>query len=94
MSLVNSRVAIIAALPREIAELVRGVAADEVLRQRGIYLYRLPKAVVVAAGMGATRAELAVEAALAAGAVDLLISAGLAGACSPDLKPIVATLDV
>lgn len=86
MSLVNSRIAIVAALPREIAQLVRGVAADAQLRQQGVYLYRLPKAVVVAAGMGAARAEMAVQAALAEGGVDLLISTGLAGACIPTLQ--------
>ena len=65
MSTVRARIAIIAALPREIAELVRGVPADATLRHRGISLYRLPNAVVVAAGMGAARAEMAVQAALA-----------------------------
>jgi len=79
------QVAIVAALPREIAGLVRGVVADAVLRQRGIWLYRLPGAVVVAAGMGAGRAALAVEAALACGDVDTLISAGVAGACDAAL---------
>jgi adenosylhomocysteine nucleosidase len=86
MSTVNTRVAIIAALPREIAELVRGKTADNALRQRGVYLYRLPKAVVLAAGMGAERVEMAVKAALAEGALELIVSAGLAGACSPDLQ--------
>ena len=85
MSFVSSRIAIVAALPREIAQLVRGVAADAGLRQQGIYLYRLPKAVVVAAGMGAARAEIAVQAALAEGGVDLMVSTGLAGACTSTL---------
>jgi adenosylhomocysteine nucleosidase len=80
------KVAIIAALPREIAALVRGVAADPALRQRGIWLYRLPGAVVVAAGMGASRVALGVEAALACGGVTALISAGVAGACDPALR--------
>jgi len=86
MSNVSARIAIVAALPREIAELVRGVPADAALRRRGIFLYRLPNAVVVAAGMGASRAQMAVEAALAEGGVELMISAGLAGACTPDLQ--------
>jgi adenosylhomocysteine nucleosidase len=85
MSSVSARIAIIAALPREIEELVRGVPQDVELRRRGIHLYRLDKAIVVAAGMGAARAELAVKTALAEGAVQLLISTGLAGACTPDL---------
>jgi len=87
MSTVNSRIAIIAALPREIAELVRGLPADAALRRQGIYLYRLPKAVVVAAGMGSARAELAVQTALAESNVELLISTGLAGSCVPALQP-------
>lgn len=76
------QIAIIAALPREIAALVRGTAADTGLLGRGIHLYRLDGAVVVAAGMGAERAAAAVEAALATGDVAMLISAGLAGGCS------------
>jgi adenosylhomocysteine nucleosidase len=80
-------IAIVAALPREIAGLVRGVKPDATLTARGIYLYRLPWAVVVAAGMGSARAALAVEAALAAGDVKMLISTGLAGGCVPDVTP-------
>jgi adenosylhomocysteine nucleosidase len=80
------KVAIIAALPREIAALVRGVKPDAALRQRGIWLYRLPGAVVVAAGMGSSRAALGVEAALACGGITALISAGVAGACDPALR--------
>jgi adenosylhomocysteine nucleosidase len=85
MSIVSARIAIIAALPREIEELVRGVPQDAELRRSGIHLYRVDNAIVVAAGMGAARAELAVEAALAEGGVQLLVSTGLAGACTPDL---------
>jgi adenosylhomocysteine nucleosidase len=77
--------AIVAALPREIAGLVRGVPADAALLRRGIHLYRLHEAVIVAAGMGAHRAALAVEAALAASSPTTLISVGLAGACTPHL---------
>jgi adenosylhomocysteine nucleosidase len=78
-------IAVIAALPREIAGLVRGVSAETELLQRGIYLYWLPQAIVVAAGMGAQRAALAVEAARNAAPVTALISVGLAGACTPEL---------
>jgi len=42
--------------------------------------------VVACAGMGAARATLAVEAAMAAMPVTVLISAGLAGACDPALR--------
>jgi adenosylhomocysteine nucleosidase len=77
--------AIIAALPREIAALVKGARPDRSLLVRGIHHYRLPGAVVVAAGMGASRATLAVESALLTGGVTMLVSAGLAGSCSPQI---------
>jgi adenosylhomocysteine nucleosidase len=82
----GSKVAIIAALPREIAGLVRGVRPDAALAPRKIYLYRLEGAVVVAAGMGAARVALAVEAALAAERVSALLSVGVAGGCDPEIK--------
>lgn len=78
---------IIVALPREIALLVRGTKPDPALLRSGIHLYRQPKAILVAAGMGGTRASLAVEAALAAAPGSMLISAGLAGSCTPSLRP-------
>ena len=77
----NAKIAVIAALPREIAGLVRGVGADPELLRDGVFLYRMNGAVVVAAGMGAERAAVAVEAALSVGDVGMLISTGLAGAC-------------
>jgi adenosylhomocysteine nucleosidase len=86
MAIMAEHIAIIAALPREIAALVRSAAPDPALRQRGIWLYRLPGAVVVAAGMGSSRVALAVEAALAAAPITVLISAGLAGACVAALQ--------
>lgn len=79
----STKVAIIAALPREIKGLVRGTVADASLVADGVWLYRIDGAVVVAAGMGAERAAVAVEAALAAGEVGMLISSGLAGGCAP-----------
>ncbi len=76
-------IAIVAALPREVAGLVRGTAADASLAKDGVWLYRLEGAVVVAAGMGSERAAVAVEAALAEGEVGMLVSTGLAGGCAP-----------
>ena len=75
--------AIIAALPREVAALVRGTAPDARLKRSGIYLYRLPTALVVCGGMGTVRVTLAVKAALDASPLTTLISAGLAGGCDP-----------
>jgi adenosylhomocysteine nucleosidase len=84
----EAQVAIVAALPREIAGLVCGTRADTALLKRGIRLHRIPGAVVVAAGMGAARVTLAVEAALAAErSTEMLVSMGLAGACAPKLQP-------
>ena len=79
------KIAIIAALPREIAGLVRGTRPDPELRQRGIHLYRIEGAVVVAAGMGPARVTLSLEAALRIEGIELIISTGLAGACSPNI---------
>jgi adenosylhomocysteine nucleosidase len=79
----NAKIVVIAALPREIAGLVRGTRADASLIKDGVWLYRLEGAVVVAAGMGPARAAVAVE---AAGEAEMLISTGLAGGCVPGLK--------
>ena len=79
------RLAIIAALPREIAALVRGTKPDTELLRRGIHLHQLPDAIVVAGGMGAQRVTLAFEAAVAAAPVTTVISTGLAGSCTSEL---------
>ncbi len=80
-----SRVAIIAGLPRELSGLARGIPPDPELRRRGIHLHRTSGAVIVAAGMGSARVTLAVEAALRDSGIELLVSTGLAGACSPEI---------
>lgn len=82
----TGKIAMIAALPREISGLVRGTRADSTLRASGIHLHRIEGAVLVAAGMGAARVTLAVEAALREPGIGLLVSAGLAGACSPEVS--------
>jgi adenosylhomocysteine nucleosidase len=76
--------AIIAALPREVRTLVKGWRHRQL--PGNISLYSDGHAVVACAGMGAHRAALAVEAALAAMPVTALISAGLAGACDINLQ--------
>jgi adenosylhomocysteine nucleosidase len=78
--------AIIAALPREVAGLVRGFQPDPIARRLGIYTYVLPNCVVACAGMGSTRATLAVEAALHLADISTLISTGLAGSCHPNVQ--------
>ena len=85
-------IGIVGALPRELAGLVRTLRPEPELRRRGVYLYRMPRAVVVCAGMGTERATLAVRTALEAGATSLL-SVGLAGACDP-ARPTGSLLEV
>lgn len=77
-------VAIIAALPREVAGLVKGWS--KIRGGDGLTIFRDQDAVVVCAGMGAERATLAVEAAMDALPVSMLISAGVAGACDGKLR--------
>jgi adenosylhomocysteine nucleosidase len=73
--------AIIAALPREVSALVMGWPSDQ--PARNVWVWTRADAVVACAGMGAARAALAVQAAMAAGPVTTLVSIGLAGACDP-----------
>jgi adenosylhomocysteine nucleosidase len=73
------KIAIVAALPREIAELVRGWK-NESRPKKKIFIYTRGCAVVACAGMGARRAELAVRAALEYGPVGQILSVGWAGA--------------
>lgn len=78
------RVGIIAALPREISALVQGWKRRQ--SPGGVVVYTDGHAVVACAGMGAARAELAVQAAMATIPLTSLISVGLAGACDPALR--------
>ena len=85
--------AVIAALPREMTSFARDLGLVQTYSRDGIVMQQSrnatqePAVVVVTAGMGAGRAALAVEAALAQGAIAALLSAGLAGACNPQLHP-------
>jgi adenosylhomocysteine nucleosidase len=76
--------AIIAALPREVGPLVKGWDRRQLPGR--VIVYTNGDAVVACAGMGAARAALAVEAAMAAMPVTALISVGLAGACDPSVR--------
>ena len=85
--------ALIAALPRELAPLARDLGATRVRfaahDRDGILLQTAPTkdgfvpVLLVTAGMGANRAALAVQAALAHSPVSALLSVGFAGACDP-----------
>jgi adenosylhomocysteine nucleosidase len=81
----NPRPVFIAALRREVAAVVKGAGwhADPTHHARHIHVYLHPDAIVACAGMGAARASLAIEAALASGPASELISVGFAGACDP-----------
>lgn len=76
--------AIIAALPREVKQLVRGWQEHRLPGK--IVAYTNEFAVAVCAGMGPERASLAVQAALSLKPVTALLSVGLAGACDPKLR--------
>ena len=76
--------AIVAALPREVRALVKGWERRRLPGR--VVVYTNGQAVVACAGMGAARAALAAEAAMAAMPVTALVSAGLAGGCDPALR--------
>lgn len=75
--------AIIAALPRELKQLVRGWQVHKLPNKTMVYTNDF--AVAACAGMGPQRAALAVQAAMATRPVTALLSVGLAGACDPSL---------
>ena len=75
-------VAIIAALPREVRELVRGWKSERV---GNLVVYSNGRDVVACAGMGGEQAARAVQAARAFQVTEL-ISVGLVGACDPALR--------
>src|SRR5690242_7662945 len=75
---------IIAALPREVAPLVKGWKCEKLPGNRTVYLR--DNAVVACAGMGPAQVALAVSAARTLLPITELISVGLAGACDPALK--------
>jgi adenosylhomocysteine nucleosidase len=77
-------VGIIAALPREVSALVKGWERREIAKH--VFMWTRGEVVVACAGMGSARVALACEAAMKAGPVQTLISAGLAGACDPALR--------
>ncbi|HWB33634.1 MAG TPA: hypothetical protein VG714_10710 [Acidobacteriaceae bacterium] len=77
-------IAVIAALPREVAGLVKGWERREVARN--VFVWRRGASIAACAGMGQGRAMLACEAAMTAAPMKRLISAGLAGACDPALR--------
>ncbi|MGO8718917.1 MAG: phosphorylase [Acidobacteriaceae bacterium] len=76
----NSRIAILAALPREVAPLVRDWPIRIVSRGEGTSVWENDRAIVVCAGMGRERVTRALELAESRGQLDSIISVGYAGA--------------
>jgi len=82
-----SKVAIIAAMEREISPFVRGWQRDELSSgQREFLCFERDGVVVVVSGIGCKSAELAARALVAQHKLALLISVGLAGALIRSLK--------
>jgi len=81
------RVAIVAALPRELLGFAKESHAGKPIQADGLWRAETPRVVLATAGMGAERVTLAVQSALASGDIDLLVSAGLAGSCEARLAP-------
>ncbi len=77
------RIAVVAALQREIAPLVRGWKQRELGRHR---VYESPRAIAVCGGVGFQAATHAAEALVAEYNPALLISAGFAGSLARELK--------
>jgi adenosylhomocysteine nucleosidase len=74
------RIAILAALPREVRPLVRGWSAPMVSRQEGTSVWESEHAIVVCAGMGKERVTRALGLAESRGPLHSVISVGYAGA--------------
>lgn len=81
------RTAILAALPRELEPLVSKWPERSRSRQDGYWIAECGRAITVCAGMGAVRVRRAFEYALDRGPIEMVISAGYAGA----LRPGIAT---
>ncbi|MGC1869879.1 MAG: phosphorylase [Acidobacteriaceae bacterium] len=80
------RIAILAALPREIAPLVRHWSAPLVSRREGTSVWENDHAIVVCAGMGRERVTRALELAESRGPLGSVISVGYAGALREGMR--------
>ncbi len=80
------RIAILAALPREVAHLVRDWAAPVVSRREGTSIWQSDRAIVVCAGMGRERVTLGLELAESRGPLCSVISVGYAGALREGMR--------
>lgn len=82
-----ARIAIVAAMFREVHPLVRTWQPMRYLPDRRVQLYQSDQAVVAYAGMGLNHASLACHAALASGEISAVLSVGWAGGLNPDASP-------
>ena len=80
------RIAILAALPREVALLVRDWSAPVVSRAEGTSVWESDGAIVVCAGMGRERVTLALNLAESCGPLRAVISVGYAGALREGMR--------
>lgn len=76
-------VAMVAALRSELGPLLRGTKARKI---EGVEVYQLSSALVVLGGIGRNVAQRAAEIAVREAQPELLVSAGFAGALTPNLK--------
>src|SRR6266566_4326844 len=83
----NKRIAIVAALERELRPLIQGWRVTKRQHQeREFTLHEGEYAIVICGGIGAESGRRAAEAAIALYSPDLIISAGVAGALVPELQ--------
>jgi adenosylhomocysteine nucleosidase len=80
VAVARPRIAILAALPREVAPLVRDWPAPVVSRREGTSVWENDRAIVVCAGMGRESVTRALELAESRGPLRSVISVGYAGA--------------
>lgn len=80
---ISRPVAVIVAMPVEVAPLLSGVKPEQV---NGVELFDLPNAVIAVGGIGEAFARRAAEVAIDRVEPKLLLSAGIVGAISPKLK--------
>jgi adenosylhomocysteine nucleosidase len=81
----KARIAIVAAMDREIRPLVKGWTREDT--PEGVTIYTSDEAVAVFAGLGPQRARLATAAALRSGPISRIISAGWAGGLHAAMVP-------
>jgi adenosylhomocysteine nucleosidase len=80
------RLAILAALPREVAPLVRNWPAPVVRSRNGTSVWENDRAIVVCAGMGPDRITCALQLAESRGPLREIISVGYAGALRAEMR--------